>query len=148
LYSREESAKIKTAFWTAYGVYMSPVPSSEGEKINWINYRTGEKYIQFKTEIENRTVTLAVVFNHPDPDIRALYFEQFEKFKQLFENEMGEDWVWQPSGKSGTRIYTTLEGFSLFNKEHWPNIISFLKQKMTALDSFWNNIKYAFEELR
>jgi hypothetical protein len=148
LYSREESAKIKIAFWTAYGVYMLPVPSSEGEKINWINYRTGEKYIQFKTEIENKTVTVAIVFNHPDSDIRALHFEQFEKFKMLFENEMNEEWVWQQSETNGTRIYTTLEGYSIFNKENWPNIISFLKQRMTALDSFWNNVKYAFEELR
>lgn len=147
MYSKEESARIKTDFWTAYGRYMSPVPSSEGEHINWINYRTGEKYIQFKTEIDNKIVTVAIVFNHPDKDVRALHFEQFEKLKNLFENEMNKEWT-AIHLSNAIHVSQSLEGCSIFNKEHWPQMISFLKENMMALDRYWNNAKYAFEELR
>lgn len=147
MYSRDEAAKLKTEFWTAYGKYMSPVPSSEGEHINWINYRTGEKFIQFKTETDNRNVSVSVVFNHPDKDIRDLHKEQFEKFRTLFSNDVPGEWI-EYSNDLQYGMTVTLEGYSIFNKTHWPHIISFLKQHMIALDAFWNNVKYAFEELR
>lgn len=45
MYSKAEKSKIRKDFWTAFGQYMKPVPSAEGTKVNWPNYKTGVKQI-------------------------------------------------------------------------------------------------------
>jgi len=43
MFSRKELAQSRKEFWMIFGQYMSPVLSSEDEKINWINYKSGVK---------------------------------------------------------------------------------------------------------
>ncbi len=45
MFSKQEASQLRKDFWTAFGLYMRPIPSAEGDKINWINYKTGEKDI-------------------------------------------------------------------------------------------------------
>jgi hypothetical protein len=47
-----------------------------------------------------------------------------------------------------SRIYKEITGVSVFNKDHWPDLISFFKPRIIALDSFWENAKYGFEDLK
>ena len=63
---------------------MSPVLLAEGEKVNWINYKTGEKNISFRMHAENKNAIIAIELNHKDKEIQQLYFEQFLQFKNLF----------------------------------------------------------------
>jgi hypothetical protein len=37
---------------------------------------------------------------------------------------------------------------SIFEKEDWPQMISFFKRRMIALDQFWSTARYGFDELR
>ena len=37
MFSKQEYSQLKKEFWTAFGLYMKPVPFAEGEKNNWIN---------------------------------------------------------------------------------------------------------------
>ena len=48
MYSKAEATQLRQAFWTAFGQYMAPVPSAEGETTNWINYKTGFKHLYFR----------------------------------------------------------------------------------------------------
>ena len=57
MYSKSEASQLKQEFWTSFGQYMSPVLSAEGEKLNWINYKTGEKDIFFKMKANNKKST-------------------------------------------------------------------------------------------
>ena len=41
MYTKQEAAQLRKEFWTAFGQYMKPVPTEDGEKVNWINYKTG-----------------------------------------------------------------------------------------------------------
>src|SRR6478609_11755981 len=45
MYSKKEAGELKQEFWTKFGQYMNPIPSSDYEQVNWINYKTGEKDI-------------------------------------------------------------------------------------------------------
>ena len=144
---------MKQQFWTAFGQYMNPVRSAEGETINWINYKTGEKNIAFKMHAENKKASIAIEITHKDPEIQQIIFHQFEQFKALLENETQEEWVWQlhthdEHGKIISKIGKEKGGVSVFEKEHWPELISFFKARIIALDEFWSNVKYAFELLR
>jgi hypothetical protein len=65
---------------------------------------------------------------------------------------MGEPWQWETnvvvSGKEIARVGKTLSNLSVFNRDHWPELISFFKPRIIGLDSFWEDAKWAFDELQ
>lgn len=153
MYTKQQAARLKQEFWTAFGQYMAPILSSEGERINWINYKTGEKNLHFKMQADNKMGIVSIEIGHPDLDIQQLYFEQFGQLKQIFYNTVNEEWNWlmhtsNEYGKTVSLIYTELNNVSIFKKEDWPALISFFKKHIMALDAFWNRVKYSFEMLR
>lgn len=132
---------------------MAPVASAEGESVNWINYRTGEKDIAFRMQADNKKATIAIVLTHKDPEIQQIFFEQFQQVKSLFLSLVGSHWNWQlhtfdPNGRRVSAIFLEKNGLSIFKKQDWPVLISFFKTNMIALDRFWSEVKYSFESLR
>jgi hypothetical protein len=153
MYSKQEAAQLKQEFWTAFGQYMAPVSSAEGEKINWVNYKTGEKNIHFRMQLDNKKASVSIDLTHKDEGIQQLYFEQFRELKKIFDSTVGKEWKWKQHttddyGRTISRIYTEKASLSVFKKEDWPELISFFKQHIIALDEFWSQVKYSFESLR
>ncbi|HEX8278721.1 MAG TPA: DUF4268 domain-containing protein [Segetibacter sp.] len=153
MFSKQEATQLRKEFWTAFGQYMKPVPSYDGEKVNWLNYKTGEKDVFFKMEADNTMATVAIELVHTDIDIQELYFQQFQQLKAMFENALGDNWTWSlherdVNGRIISRIFCKLDGISIFNKADWPALISFFKPQMIALDEFWSSARYGFETLR
>ena len=60
MYSKKEISLTRQEFWTAFGQYMAPIPSAGGEKINWINYKTGVKHIYFKMEADQKFASIGL----------------------------------------------------------------------------------------
>lgn len=151
MFSREEASRIKEEFWTAFGRYMNPVPSSEGLKINWVNYHTRLKDVYFRMDAGKKSATISISIEHRDPGIQELYFQQFLEYKSLLHSILEEVWEWElhitEDGKTISRIYRSMDGFSIFNRDHWPELISFFKPRIIALDSFWEDAKYGFSQL-
>jgi hypothetical protein len=153
LYSKDEASQLKQAFWTIFGQYISPRLSAEGLKVNWVNYKTGIKYLYFKMEADKRLASIAIEIAHPDAGIQELFFEQFKELKILLRSALNEDWDWQlnapgDNGKHVSRIFKQIDGVSIFNKNDWPALISFFKPRIIALDEFWSDVKYAFDALK
>ncbi|MGI8637950.1 MAG: DUF4268 domain-containing protein [Segetibacter sp.] len=152
MFSKQDASKLKKEFWTAFGRYMKPVLSADGEKINWINYKTGEKDIVFKMDADSKKAFIAIEIVHPDFGMQELYFEQFIQLKKVFENGVGSNWIWSlhtsdEDGRTISRIYRQINEVSVFNKADWPALISFLKPAIIALDKFWSNARYSFQSL-
>lgn len=152
MYSRQEASQLRQEFWTTFGQYMAPVLSAEGEKINWVNYKTGEKDIFFKMHADNKKAIIAIELTHKDAGIQQLYFEQFAELKKILEDFLQEAWSWQlhsvDNGKIISRIFSETENVSIFKKEEWPLLISFFKPRIIGLDAFWSSVKYGFEALK
>ncbi|MEQ9307074.1 MAG: DUF4268 domain-containing protein, partial [Marinoscillum sp.] len=130
MFSRVEASQIRQEFWTTFGQYMKPVPSSEYMPVNWINYNTGLKDVFFRMETGRKSAIISISIEHNDRDIQELYFEQFLELKTLLHSELGEDWEWDlhhitENGKVISRIYKELPAASVFNKDLWPELISF-----------------------
>ncbi|SHN18225.1 protein of unknown function [Cyclobacterium lianum] len=152
MYTKQEVSRSKQEFWTAFGWYMKPVPSAEGIPVNWKNYKTGIPHLYFRMQAERDFAAVSVVIQHPDPGIGELLFEQLLALKPLLENELQETWAWLPvectaQGKAIYRVERKLEEVNVLEKESWPEIISFLKPRIIALDAFWSNARYGFEGL-
>ena len=153
MYSKAEVTQLRQAFWTAFGQYMAPVPSAEGDTTNWINYKTGIKHLYFRMQADNRRATIAIELNHPDAGIRELFFEQFVELKALLHEALGEEWTWEANavdaqGLPYSRIYKELSPVNLFSRDDWPALISFFKPRIIALDAFWADAQYTFEALK
>ncbi|CDS92615.1 MULTISPECIES: DUF4268 domain-containing protein [Sphingobacterium] len=150
MYSREEVKQLKETFWTRFGQYMALHTSADGEKINWVNYRTGIKHLRFKMEADKRVALIAIEWTHQDISMRTLLWEQFEEYRTMLTGILGEEWIWDlevmdEQGKLVSMIYTTMEGKSIFKQEDWPDLISFFKPRLMALDEFWCDAQYGFE---
>ena len=153
MFKRQEASHIREEFWTTFGRYMSPVPSAEGMKINWINYKTTLKDVYFRMDVSQKSAIISITIEHRDAGIRHLYFQQFEELKTLLHAMLEEEWEWQAHApmaedKIISCISKELPGVSIFNKDQWPELISFFKPRIMALDRFWENAKYSFDALR
>jgi hypothetical protein len=132
---------------------MAPIRSVDGWPTNWVNYKTGLKGVQFKMHADNRRASIAIELTQPDADVRELFYEQFLALRTLLHEALGEEWAWEAEaenehGQPLSRIYKELAPANVFNREDWPALISFLKPRIIALDTFWQDSQYAFEELR
>jgi len=150
MYSKQEASVIKKKFWTSFGQYMKPLPNSDGEITNWLNYKTGIKHLHFRMDAGNKQASVSIELKHPDTEMRQQYFEQFVQLKKILQESTGEEWIWEmqatdEDGNIISRIGITLEKATIFNTEDWPAIISFLKPRIIALDHFWSSVKYGFE---
>lgn len=150
MYAKDEASKLKQAFWTTFGQYIAPQPSAEGLKINWVNYKTGIRYVNFKMHADNRAAFIAIELSNPDLGIQELLFEQFREYRNILRSCLGEDWEWQlhvpdENHKTVSRIFKPLPNVSIFKEEDWPQLISFFKPGIIALDEFWNDAQYGFE---
>lgn len=148
MYTREESSRLRQEFWTTFGRYMNPVPSAEGNKVNWINYHTGVPEVYFRMNADGAEASIAITAEHRDLALQTLYFEKFSQFKKVLHTELQEEWNWQLHDENNnrviSRIYKTLPNVSVYSKAQWPELISFFKPRIMALDRFWENAKYGF----
>lgn len=150
MYTREQASQVKQAFWTRFGKYMSPVLSAEGEKINWINYKTGIRNLYFRMNATKDTAGIAIEIMHRDADVAGKIYQQFLLLQPMLEEHTGEKWEWQAlceneHGQALSRIGTEQTGVNIFKETDWPAIISFLKPRMMALDAFWSEYRMVFE---
>lgn len=153
MYTREEASRIKHAFWTTFGKYIALHPSSEGLKINWVNYHTGFKHVYFRMKADTRKASIAIELTHPDTEIQEMFFDKFRDLKIVLEGILQEEWTWDlhtldEFGKTISRIYKETAPVNVMDQVQWPRIISFLKPRIIALDEFWNIAKESFEELK
>jgi hypothetical protein len=150
MFTRDEASKIRQEFWTTFGRYMNPIRSSEGTKTNWINYHTRVKDLYFRMEADNKSASISISIEHTDPGIRELYFEQLRELHLVLRESVEEEWNWQrvthdANGRPVSRVSQQILGVSIFNRADWPELISFFKPRIIALDAFWENARYSFE---
>ena len=129
---------------------MKPLPNANGDTINWLNYKTGIRHLYFRMDAENQSASVSIEIQHTDLELQEQYFEQLQQLKNILEEETGEEWQWQlhhqdEDGNIISRIITSTEKVNVFNTNDWPEIISFLKPRIMALDRFWNMVKDGFD---
>lgn len=152
MFTREEAGQLKREFWTTFGQYLRPVPSAEGKKVNWVNYKTGYRDMYFRMDADKKRAYIGVVFQQKDLDLQQLFFEQMEELRPAFHNLLDEEWTWRlhdmVEGTTLSHVYTELTGVSVFERTDWPEIIAFLKPRIIALDEFWSLAEAHFELLK
>ncbi len=129
---------------------MAPVPSASGEKVNWINYKTGVRGIRFKAEADGKMVYVAAEIYTADTVLQHHYFDLFHKFAERQGFLTDSEWKFKKdapanTGKRISIISAQLSEVNIFTEEDWPAMISFIKKHLILLDEFWTEFKPAFE---
>jgi Domain of unknown function (DUF4268) len=150
MYTKQEASAIKRKFWTAFGLYMKPVPSAWHEKVNWLNYKTGIKDVYFRMHADTNLARISIELTHGDPMIRQIFFDHFTAMKGMLHSTLGEEWDWIPEafdewGKAVGLIQSEISGVNLMEEKSWPGLIGFFKPRLIALDSFWGDVKDSME---
>jgi hypothetical protein len=153
MYSKQEASRMRQEFWLIFGQYMLPVQSADGSKVNWVNYKTGIKDVLFRMSADNQQARISIDMVHSDEGVRQLFYQQFLQLKEIFHNILQEEWNWElqandDSGKAISRISIKMEEVSVFRKDDWPRIISFLKPRIILLDEFWSSVAHVFDGLK
>lgn len=132
------------------GQYLAPIPSAEGEKINWINYKTGEKDIRFLMTADGTTAKISIVFSHGEIALQKKYFDKQLQLKNVFHQVVTAQWHWielgtDRDGRIISEIAALLHNVKVLDKNDWPPMITFFKTHLIELDKFWCEYKFAFE---
>ncbi|MFB6454946.1 DUF4268 domain-containing protein [Chitinophaga sp. Hz27] len=153
MYTKEEVSKQKQAFWTAFGKYMKPILSADGNIVSWSNYKTGIPGMYFKIDVDNKNASVAIVITQQDMDLHRKFYELLTMQRSILQESLGEDdWQWQSEitddyGKTISTISKSMPNVSVMKDADWPAIISFFKPRMIGLDEFWSMAKYGFEAI-
>lgn len=153
MYTREQRSQLRQAFWKAFGQYIAPQPSAEGLKINWINYKTGFKDVYFRMQADQKSASIGIELTHADIEIQALFFQQFTELSNILHSYLDEVWEWQlhatdENGNTISRIYKEIKPVNVLDRDDWPQLISFFKPRLIALDAFWSDARYTFDVLK
>ncbi len=122
-----------------------------GEKIRWVNYRTGLNSIIFKIETDKKASSICIDIVSTDLGVREVLFEQFEELNLLLSKKM-DRLIWEKnyridSGVYISRIYTELIGPSINKESDWGEIYLFFEKNLVALHDFWEMSQEIFKDL-
>ena len=138
--------KIKDEFWATFGKYMAPHPSASNEKVNWINYKTGIRQVQFRLEVNDRLAGVYIELSNSDLQVQKKLFDQVLQDIDLLSSYTDEKWQFSPrlttgEGRVVSRIFQELPKVNVYFKSDWPSIISFFKFHLVGIDRFWTDQK-------
>ncbi|MFK7785360.1 MAG: DUF4268 domain-containing protein [Crocinitomicaceae bacterium] len=144
--SKEELKERNGQFWTSFQKEMRNVRSSDGKRINWIKYPLGVKDVYLRMETTGKFTSFALDLQPKDDGIRAILWEQMTELRVVLEDAMGSAGIWSEFdrvfvGRNVSRIYWERTDLNFFNDNDLPEIQQYLKEKLIAFDSFYQEFK-------
>lgn len=148
MFSKEEAAAGKQAFWTAFGRYMRPVLGADGEPKKWMNYETGIPGLYLRIFLHNKAAFAGIEITDAESEQGARLVSVLIDTLPMLKRHTGQDWDWIPvENRPPNSLFwgTALHGKSPIVQSNWPELISFFKQNLLAMDAYWNEAGMAFE---
>lgn len=130
MFSKQEAIQLRKEFWINFG---------RAFPRKWILYDTKIKDLAFKFEMDVKKATVAIEITMKDELFRNAYFEKFQSLESILKENTGVDFLWGEhyfldNGKEISRIWTELDGPSIYRKETWPEAYRFFVQIMSGIE--------------
>ena len=144
--SKTELREKNILFWNEFTSYMSSDRSSNGKKMNWLNYPTDIKYIFLRLEADKFGARIHFDIQAKDTGVRAVIWEQMEELKKVLSDSMGDSGIWMPEYSTNeiaafSRIKWEITDVNFFVEDDKQKIFSFFREKLIAFDEFYQNFK-------
>ncbi|SCY00763.1 protein of unknown function [Nonlabens sp. Hel1_33_55] len=142
MFSIEEAKQVRQDFWTFFG---------KRYHRKWTLYDTKLKDVNLKFSMENNQAIISLDIEHDDIIFRHYYFEKFESFKSVMEDEVSADLIFErdhilESGKVISRIYVSMDNVKITRKTDWPTVYEFFYENMDKLETFFWEYKDFIED--
>ena len=144
--SKEQRKELNTNFYTGLKDYLKATKSSNGRRINWLNYPSDVKDIYVRILVDGNSAKLVFDIQPKNTSIRSIIWEQMLELKVVLERCMTVETVWIENetnefGNSLSRIMWKLDGVSLYNPGQTDIIYDFLKNRLIEFDVFYQEFK-------
>lgn len=144
--SRQELSDYNTLFWIEFKKHMSRTKSSNGKKINWLNYPTEIKNVYLRLQTTKNEVALYFDFQFRDETIRSVFWEQMGELKTVLEQHIGTEGIWNERESNDAlpvfcRIQWKKEGLNYLRESDREAIFDFFKTHLVAFDAFYQDFK-------
>ncbi len=137
MYSKDELKQLTTEFWTTFGQFSQLKRSKLKQPKKWMLYQTGIKGLVLKFEqIDQASRTLIEI---ELSQVRSeLYINRMAKLVNSIQQPKGFDAILfsQKSEDQTYRYFFEMQGQTLKNKMHWPEIFRFFFEHMLVLEHF------------
>lgn len=135
MFTKEESKKIRQEFWTSFG---KEFPHK------WLLYNTKMKEIQLKFTFNRKVAQVSLDIADDDEMIKAYYFEKLQSLEKILKAEYLPEAILEeeyelPEGKIISRAYVQMDNVSIHNQKDWPEVKTFLANKMMQLEEFFKD---------
>lgn len=133
MYSREETQRLKRAFWIAF---------ADAYPRKWLLYDTKIKDFSFKFYADNKRAMVLIDIEQRDDDKRYAYFEKLKSLKTILHDDFLDDLIFErdhylENGKAVSRVFCYLDGISMNRHSDWPAFFNFFHKKMEKLEYFF-----------
>ena len=150
MYSKEESKALKQEFWTTFGKW-SLLKRKRHGKGRWLLNKSGVKGYRFKFEAERKQICVCLEIIEPDDVIREIKYEKLLMLKQILDDTLNNEPVWEENfyispSKMIVRVSVSKNGYSINNKDNWPEIFGFFYDKMSKFEEFFDEYKEFLDE--
>jgi hypothetical protein len=144
--SREEQKKRNSEFWEQFRKFMNKVRSSNGRKMNWLNYPSDVKNIFIRLQADSKGARLCFDIQPKDDGVRAIIWEQMTELKKVMEGSMSHETIWiehlnSPEGRVFSRIMWEQNELNFFDENDHQAIFEFLKNRLIEFDEFYQEFK-------
>lgn len=146
MYSKEELREIRTEFWNDFKKHMQQFRSSNGRRMNWLNYPSEVPNVYIRLHADNHGIAFSFDIQGKDEGIRAILWEQMTELKVVLESEMGNDGEWlertfSESVGEFSSIRWELNGLRFSNPKHKADIFTFFEDRLIKFDAFYQEFK-------
>jgi len=134
MFTKEESSKIRTLFWTSFG---------KSFPRKWLLYNTRIKNFAFKFVADRRQALVCLDIDPKNEELKLHYYNKLLSLKNILETQFIEKIIYEDdyvldNGKSICRIYVQFtEKFSIHNKNTWSDCYQFFIKNMEQFELFF-----------
>lgn len=144
--SKIEQKEKNSVFWGDFKINMKPQMSSNGRRINWLNYPMEAKELYLRLHADSKSCALYFDVQCKDDGVREVVWEQLGELKAVLLSELQDEGDWienytMTDGRTISRIKWERTDLNYFKEEDIPEMYKFLKERITSFDRFYQEYK-------
>lgn len=146
MFTKDQRKQLNEHFWTAFQKQMKPFKSSNGRRINWINYPSDIPHIFVRMEADTEGARLCYDVQFKDLDVRSIVWEQLQELKAVLEDSMQHPTLWEQNkvlsdGRTIDRISWELKPVNYLVSDDQARMLIFLQNRLLEFDRFYQEFK-------
>ncbi|MBU2996613.1 DUF4268 domain-containing protein [Cellulophaga baltica] len=139
MYSKEEAKKLRQDFWISFG---------KSFPRKWILYNTKIKDFSFKFHFDKSQAMVSMDIENKNLEKRIELWDKLTSLKSVLEtdyiaNVTYQEYVYLDNQRDISRLYISIDGVSIHNKNTWQETMIFLNETMLKFEAFF----YDFEDM-